>query len=103
MYSKQMELIMFCLFFPPFSIVGDWGGGVSWIPVVVIPRRHEGKLAVVNEPKWSPVIHSLICPSGPERGLMGRGSSWPPGPLADGESAEVATEVRAMTAVFSCN
>lgn len=71
--------------------------------MVVIPRRHEGKLAVVNEPKWSPVIHSLICPSGPERGLMGRGSSWPPGPLADGESAEVATEVRAMAALFPCN
>lgn len=39
--------------------------------------REEGgmvgrELAVVNEPKWSPVIHCLICPSGAEE----RSDGW---------------------------
>lgn len=52
--------------FPPFFCVCvcTCEGGVSGILSVFIPRRHKRRLAVVNEPKWSPVIRRLIWPLG---------------------------------------
>lgn len=55
------------------------------------------ELAVVNEPKWSPVIHCLICPSGAGERSDGWLITAPPLPRWSGGSAEV----RAMAAAFS--
>lgn len=40
------------------------GGGCIRDTVGFYPQEAQGRLAVVNEPKWSPVIRSLICPLG---------------------------------------
>lgn len=55
------------------------------------------ELAVVNEPKWSPVIHCLICPTGARERSDGWLIAAPPLPRWSGGS----TEVRAMAAAFS--
>lgn len=41
-----------------------WGGVGLRDTVSFHPQEAQGRLAVVNEPKWSPVIRSLICPLG---------------------------------------
>lgn len=74
---------MFGLFFLPlffsffFLFVG--GGGLR-DTVGFYPQEVRGKLAVVNEPKWSPVIHSLICPLGARERSDGWGLITAPGP-----------------------
>lgn len=55
------------------------------------------ELAVVNEPKWSPVIYCLICPSGAGERSDGCLIAAPPLPRWSGGSAKV----RAMAAAFS--
>lgn len=93
MYSKQTELIMFCLLllFSFFSVRrvprvrGAFRDAGSRRPREALAVGREGgraggkgggtvgtELAVVNEPKWSPVIHCLICPSGAEE----RSDGW---------------------------
>ena len=64
-----------------FLLVFLLGGGGLRDTVSFHPQEAQGRLAVVNEPKWSPVIHSLICPLG--AGERSGGGGWiitAPGP-----------------------
>lgn len=64
---------MLCLFFLSFFCV--WVGGGIGDSVGFYPQEAQGRLAVVNGPKCSPVIRSLICPLG-ARERSGRGGLY---------------------------
>lgn len=59
-------------FSPSFFVGGGWRGAFLRDTVGFHPQEAQGRLAVVNEPKWSPVIRSLICPLGAKE-RSGRG------------------------------
>ena len=89
-----------CLGFSSFFFL--LGGGLR-DTVSFHPQEAQGRLAVVNEPKWSPVIRSLICPLGAGERSGGGWIITAPGPWRSTEGAEVGTEVRGVAAVFPLN